>query len=153
MMRVAVILGIALAGCSDSSANPVTVEGLPYSFPRDHVNSIVRPEDGHLYVRLHPPGQNFALMLHPRSDRRQREEGELIIATLNTSRYSKHWSVATKVGDVVCIDRPHFNCGFELYDHEQRWSVVFDGDQLPDISRMKREATSLLASYRSKEAT
>lgn len=151
-MRVAVILGIALAGCSDSSASIVTAEGLPYSFPRNHVNSIVKPEDGHLYVRLHPPGHNFALMHHPRSDRRQREESKLIITTINTSRFSKHWSIATEVGEVICVDRPHFNCGFELYDHELRWSVVFDRAQLPEVSNLKREASSLLASYRRQPA-
>ena len=151
-MRVAVILGIALAGCSDSSASIVTVEGLPYSFPRNHVNSIVKPEDGHLYVRLHPPGHNFALMHHPRSDRRQREESKLIIATINTSRFSKNWSIATEVGEVICVDRPHFNCGFELYDHELSWSVVFDRAQLPEVSNLKREASSLLANYRRQPA-
>lgn len=151
-MRVAVILGIALVGCSDSSACTLTVEGLPYSFPRNHINSVVNPDDGNLYVRLHPPGRNFALLHHPRSDRRQRETRKLIIATVNTSRFSKPWSVATKVGEVICIDQPHFNCGFELYDHERRWSVVFDNDQLPEVSNMKREASSLLARYRSKQA-
>ena len=147
-MRLAVFLGVLLAGCSDSSANYVIIEGLPYSFPKSDVNSIVRPDEGHLYVRLHPQGHKFALMHHPRSDRRQREERTLIIATVNTSRFSKHWSVATKVGEVICTDIPHFNCGFELYDRNIRWSVVFDRDQLPEVSNMKVAATALLAGYR-----
>lgn len=152
-MRLAVILGVLLAGCSDRSANAVMVEGLPYSFPKNHVNSIVKPDEGHLYVRLHPPGHKFAIMHHPRSDRRQLEEDTLIIATVNTSRFSKHWSVATNVGEVICTDIPHYNCGFELFDRDLRWSVVFDRDQLPEVSKMKRAATALLASYRSDRET
>jgi len=152
-MRVAVLLAVALAGCSDSSAKKVTIEGLPYSFPKNHVNSIVRPDEGQTYVRLHPPGYKFALMHHPRSDRREREQKTLVIATVNTSRFSKSWSVATQVGVVICTDTPHYNCGFELYDRDVRWSVVFDGDQLPQVSDMKSSATALLTSYRSGDAT
>ena len=148
-MRLVVLFCVLLAGCSDRSAKRVTVEGLPYSFPKSHLNSIVKPDEGHLYVRLHPPGHKFALMHHPRSDRRQREERTLIIATVNTSRFSKHWSAATNVGEVICTDIPHFNCGVQLYDREMRWSVVFDRDQLPEVSNMKRAAIVLLASYRS----
>lgn len=147
-IAVALVTAAASGGCSMMSAKDVTVEGLPYSFPKDAMNSLVRPDEGHLYVRLHPPGHEFALLHHPRSDRRQKEVNRLIISTVNESRFSKYRSINTDAGEVICTDIPHYSCGFELYDHDVRWSVIFDASKISDASKMKGEASRLLTSYR-----
>ena len=149
MIVAALMLTAISGGCSKMTPSDVTVGGLPYSFPKSHINSLVRPEHGSLYVRLHPSGERFALLLHSKSDRQQKEQNTVIIPTINRSQFSNHRSVPTEVGEVICTnDFPRFNCGFELYDHEIRWSVVFDQDRISKVPEMKEEATRLLTSYR-----
>jgi len=145
---VTALVAVAICGCSKVTHNVVTVDGLPYSFPKDHINSLVKPDDGHLYVRLHPHGHDFALLHHPRSDRRQKEVNRLIIPTVNESRFVKYRSISTDAGEIICTDIPHYNCGFELYDRDIRWSVVFDQARISNVAKMKEEASELLTNYR-----
>ena len=125
----------------------VTVEGLPYSFPKSHINSLVKPDKGHLYVRLHPPQDKFALLHDFISDRQQREDGGTIIPTISGS-FSRPTSFDTDVGAVFCIDIPLYGCGFELYDKNIRWSVLFDKERLPEVSAMRDRAVIRLKEYR-----
>lgn len=147
LIALALAASVVSEGCSKMSKNAVTVESLPYSFPRSHINSLVRPDEGHLYVRLHPPGERFALLHHPMSDRQQRKEGRIIIPTIS-GRFSRPAPIKTDVGEVFCIDIPHFSCGFELYDRDVRWSVLFDRERLGDVVAMNDRATILLSEYR-----
>jgi hypothetical protein len=142
------MLGAGLVvGCSKRT-DEVLVEGLPYSFPKSHLNSLVMPDKGHLYVRLHPPGENFALLHDPMSDRQQREEARTVIPTIS-DRFSRQVPIQTAVGEVFCLDGlPHYSCGFELYDQDVRWSVVFDRGRLRQVLAMRANAVVLLQSYR-----
>lgn len=135
-----------VTGCSGMQTNTITIQGVTYGFPDSHVEAILQ-DQGHIFIRLHPADSNYKLLLNTRSDRKQRETGDLIISGVS-DQFGQFEHIPTVVGTVVCKEAPHWSCGFEVVDKGVRWSVVFDRDHLRNVKELKDAALSALSSYR-----
>jgi len=137
---------LAILGCSKMPNREISVPGATYRVPDSDVEAVIK-DQGQTLVRIHPAGTHFKLILNTRSDRRQKETGKLVISGVS-NRFGNFESVDTPAGEVICSDVPHWNCGFEIFDQNSRWSVVFDRDYIHHTDELKAKALSILESYR-----
>lgn len=132
-------------------AKQVTIEGLPYSFPKDHVSGFTTPQGGGTFVRLKPPGEAFLLVLDSKADRLQMETGRIIVSRINFSEFSRVTELHQDGETVICGEFTHNNCGFQIDDDGFRWNIIFDREKLPDVTAFRERARGLISSYRRKK--
>ena len=139
---------LVATGCSELPPDPLTIEGLPYAFPKDHVHGFVPAEKGYLYLRLAPPGQELFLIIDARSERKQREQNSLVVSSINDTRFSQAKVFFQQGEQIVCKDTPLYSCGLQLNDSGITWSVVFHRESLSNVTDIKRRAEELITRYR-----
>lgn len=131
----------------------ITISGIKYTFPRDHVDALSN-ENGRPYARVHAPGTDFYLEY---SDYISwpNEQGVDVptIPRLNTAPgpHNVHIEVIeTSAGKVVCdrAGRYKYDCGMRYIDAGLPWSVHFNSSQVGQISALERAVAELLSSYR-----
>ncbi len=154
-LLVGVGLVVSTEGCSDvAKTKSLTISGVTYTFPRDHVDAVSRPEEEGRYARLHPPGSEYYLE-HSRTAEWSNEQGPDVptIPHINAAPgpHNIHIEVIrTSAGVVVCdrSPRPEYDCGMRIIDAGVPWSVHFNRRHLPRLDTFKAAVESLLASYR-----
>ena len=136
------------SGCGSRPATDIRLEGLPYDFPADAVDRIVRPEDGMTYVRLNEIQPGVILIFDSRVNRAERKRGELTLATLNFGRFAKTEKITSEGRIVICRNRLGLNCGIRIDDQGTLWTALFARDRLSRVDEVEAAARLMLNRYR-----
>jgi hypothetical protein len=145
---------IGPGGCRDSDAQrSITVSGITYRFPKDHVGGFVPDGNVGPYVRLRPPGENFSLV-YSKDVYRPNEQGPNVptIAHVNHVPRSPTFQVTTQESDaglIVCFSETlRFGCGLRITDKNVPWSLLFSSKDAPQAVNMAARAERHLSTYR-----
>jgi hypothetical protein len=141
------------AGCTEPRQGELAVAptrsiaGLPYHFPRDQVAGLMNKPGSPAFVRLGTSEDDMLLILDQKRDRLQQLRDYKIVASLN-DLHPEYESRNLDGEEVICIDTPHFNCGFLVNDQGIEWSVVFDEANASAVKEMKVRALQKISSFR-----
>ena len=139
------------AACSQREPTSVTVRGMSYQFPREHVSASAVEQSGMIFVRIAPPGAKFHLVLDAFSPYLPPVKPDLPrISRLSDNRFDQYEVVGSAEVPVICSlgPRPHYNCGLSVDDGPVKWGVLFDRDQVERAGDIRQEATSAIRRYR-----
>lgn len=152
-VRIASLCFAVATGCLGCSRMPstqtLTVSGVTYTFPREHVEAYAPPEQGRAYVRLLPAGSNYLLIYSLDAFKPNRQGPE--IPTIPTINFAPGKIQVSKVYDslVVCTpEKRRYNCGIQLKDAGVVWSMLFDELDISRVNLLRQEAVKALESYR-----
>lgn len=155
----AILAFATIVACNFGGANmkskTVSLHGVTYRFPNEHISAAVIPPEGRLYVHLAPPGAIFVLVLDEWGDRPSPHgPGIPRISRLSDNRFGKFTAIQTPDGTVVCDQgpQPRFNCGILLKDGPVNWAVLFDKEQINKAPEIRAQAVSIIRTYRSDHA-
>lgn len=126
----------------------VTIDGLPYAFPKNDILNIVFPTQGKTFIRLEPPGESFLLVKDEGADRKQEATGKTIISKINSSRFRKVEEFYRDGIQVFCKESPFFSCGTQIEDQGIKWSVIFNRSDVKNVANIKDRAQRVLMRYR-----
>jgi hypothetical protein len=146
---------IGLAACDEMpQTRSVTISGVTYTFPGDHVDAISPPQEDSRYARIHAPGSEFYLE-HSTSGKWPNEQGSDVptIPHINSAPGPHNADIEvirTSAAVVVCdrAPRPEYDCGMRIIDAGVPWSVHFNRRHLSRIDALKSTVEKVLASYR-----
>lgn len=148
-----IIVLIATSGCSREEEKHLTVSGVTYAIPADHVQSFTEPGEGSPFARVRVHGRLFDLIYSERAKYRRNWQGKdaPLVTSVNdhSSRRSFERFDSNGVVTVCRGDQPYYGCGIRIEDAGVPWSVVFNRDQVPDAPLVRAAALQALQKYRS----
>ncbi|CAN5237133.1 hypothetical protein BH11PSE5_BH11PSE5_27070 [soil metagenome] len=144
----------------------VTVKGVRYSFPYDHV-LVTQLSEQRFHVVICPLGHarerrtrdTISLTLSDKNYRELATPTSLpagidlanvpVVSSISSGPAGKFDVVKSDVGPVVCYPGPYnTNCGFSIHDANLKWSVQFDRSRLGEVATIKAGAEDALVGYR-----
>jgi hypothetical protein len=159
LKRLAGLLAVSAAtGCSETpSAKTLTISGVTYTFPSEHVEA-ASSEDGRPYARMRAPGGAFYLEYSDDIERTNQQGADVPTIPSINSAPGPHNAlievINTPAGKVVCDRAPrrNYDCGMRVFDSGVPWSVHFQERDLPRVGALKSAVDRMLASYRNSNA-
>ena len=143
---------VSMMGCSEMKPKSLEIRGVLYTFPREHVDGLVRPEEGNLFVRLAPPNQSF-LLIYSENNYLSNEQGDNVptIAYINDVPNRNIRILHDDSGPVICEPGlREFNCGLRVVESGIRWSVLFNQRYIKDSLTIRTAALEVLSGYNRK---
>jgi hypothetical protein len=152
VLLMASMIAACAGGGSKVSNTEVTVRGVKYSIPKNHIRAAALTPANMTFVYIGPPGEKFHLVLDAFKPYLPNKSGFGVptISRVNDNRFGEYEVVQIKSGVVVCtkVKKPHLDCGLEVDDHGVKWGVLFDKEDIGNSDSIRDRAKAFVLAYR-----